>query len=99
MIVHSGTGRSTSGANGSESANTITPAMAERPASYPTDASTGPAGMPSRLVATTRAAGVQTPPGMYFASIDSISAPSASAYPMRMSSARRIDHPADHEDR
>jgi hypothetical protein len=35
---------------------------------------TGVSTIPARRIATTRAAGVHTPPGTYFASIDTISA-------------------------
>ena len=45
---------------------------------------------PVRRIATTRAAGVQTPPGTYFASIETISACSAIRYETWMSSSRRI---------
>ena len=57
---------------------TPTPASAESPASSMIDASTtGVSLTPKRRSATTRAVGVQTPPGMYLASIESISACSA----------------------
>ena len=45
---------------------------------------------PARRTATRRAAGVQTPPGTYFASIESISAPSTVRYPSRIPYARKI---------
>ena len=45
---------------------------------------------PARRAATTRAAGVQTPPGMYFASIETISARSAAGYEMWMSQSARM---------
>ena len=62
----------------SETTNTATPAIAERPASSAIDPSTsGVLRTPTLRTATTRAAGVQTPPGMYLASIESISARSA----------------------
>ncbi len=70
---------------------TITPAIAERPASSAIDASTSDVcGTPNRRIATTRAAGVQTPPGTYLASIESISACTATVYGTRIPSARRI---------
>jgi hypothetical protein len=46
--------------------------------------------MPARRAATTRAAGVQTPPGTYFASIETISARSAAGYEMRCPQSERI---------
>ena len=71
------TGASTPETNGRLAASTITPATAERPASSRIVASTTEVlSTPARRAATTRAAGVQTPPGMYLASIESISAPS-----------------------
>ena len=45
---------------------------------------------PARRAATTRAAGVQIPPGMYFASIETISARSAAGYESRTPHSRRI---------
>ena len=66
---------STPETNGRLAASTITPATAESPASSRIVASTTDVlSTPARRAATTRAAGVQTPPGMYFASIDTISA-------------------------
>ena len=61
--------------------NTITPATAERPASSSIEDVTRAASVtPARRAATTRAAGAQIAPGMYFASIESISARSAAGY-------------------
>ena len=72
-------GASTPGTNGRLMTSTSTPATAESPASSRIVASTTELlSTPARRTATTRAAGVQTPPGMYLASIESISAPSAS---------------------
>ena len=45
---------------------------------------------PPRRSATVRAAGVQTPPGRYFASIETISACSATRYDTRISQASSI---------
>ncbi len=45
---------------------------------------------PARRAATTRAAGVHTPPGTYFASIETISARSATGYERWMSQSARI---------
>ena len=71
------TGASTPSTKGRLAASTITPATAESPASSRIVARTTEVwSTPARRTATTRAAGVQTPPGMYFASIESISAPS-----------------------
>ena len=62
----------------SPTTKTPTPASAESPASSRIDASTtGVSLTPNRRSATTRAVGVQMPPGMYLASIESISACSA----------------------
>ena len=59
----------------SDTANTSTPATAESPASTSiADVTSAPSVTPARRIATTRAAGVHTPPGTYFASIDTISA-------------------------
>ena len=61
--------------NGRLSTKTITPATAESPASSSIDEVTSAASVtPARLAATTRAAGAQIAPGMYFASIEIISA-------------------------
>ena len=49
-----------------------------------------PSVMPARRAATTRAAGVQTPPGTYFASIETISARSAAGYEMWRSQSARM---------
>src|SRR5579862_1987729 len=58
----------------SDTTKTSTPATAERPASTAIAAVTsGASATPARRSATTRAAGVQTPPGTYFASIETIS--------------------------
>ena len=70
---------------------TPTPESAESPASSRIDASTtGVSLTPKRRSATTRAVGVQTPPGMYFASIESISDCSATMYGTRIPYAARI---------
>ena len=70
---------------------TITPATAEIAASSSIDAVTSAASVtPARRAATTRAAGVHTPPGMYFASIETISARSATGYERWMSQSARI---------
>ena len=59
----------------------MTPATAEIPASRKIDDSTSAVSVtPARRAATTRAAGVQIPPGMYFASIETISARSVTEY-------------------
>src|SRR5579864_9084519 len=64
-----------------EIANTSTPATADRPASISIAAVTSAVSFtPARRIATTRAAGVHTPPGTYFASIETISELSAVAY-------------------
>ena len=75
--------------------NTSTPATAESPASSAIEPRICELSLtPVRRTATTRAAAVQTPPGMYFASIETISACSATGYESRMSSERRIQiHP------
>src|SRR5579884_1629911 len=71
-------GASTPRTHASETTKTTTPATAEIPASTRIDTVTRVASvMPARRAATTRAAGVQTPPGMYFASVETISARSA----------------------
>src|SRR5206468_8808451 len=71
-------GASTPSTHASETTKTSTPATAERPASTRIEnVTSGALVMPARRAATTRAAGVQTPPGTYFASIDTISALSA----------------------
>src|SRR5690242_21682953 len=61
---------------------TITPEIAERPASTRIDASTvGVSVTPADFrSATVRAAGAHTPPGRHFASIETISACSAAWY-------------------
>ena len=65
----------------SDTANTSTPATAESPASTSiADVTSAPSVTPARRIATTRAAGVHTPPGTYFASIDTISARSEIGY-------------------
>jgi hypothetical protein len=71
---------------------TSTPETAERPASSRIDETiTGvAASVPAFLSQKTRAAGVQIPPGMYFASIDAISDWSATEYETRTDNARRI---------
>ena len=75
----------------SPTTKTMTPATAEIPASSRIDASTtGVSLTPKRRSATTRAVGVQTPPGMYFASIESISDCSATRYGTRIPYATRI---------
>ena len=75
----------------SPTTKTMTPATAEIPASSRIDASTtGVSLTPNRRSATTRAVGVQTPPGMYFASIESISDCSATRYGTRIPYATRI---------
>ena len=76
--------------------NTPTPEIAERPASSKIDDSTSgvAASTPAFRSHTTRAAGVQIPPGTYFASMEAISDCNATAYEIRTSSARRIHcHP------
>ena len=84
-------GASTPLTQASETTNTITPATAEMPASSSIDAATSaPSVTPARFAATTRAAGVHTPPGMYFASIDTISARRAAGYDSLMSQSARI---------
>ena len=75
----------------SDTTKTTTPATAEMPASTRIDTVTSAASVtPARRAATTRAAGVQTPPGTYFASIETISARSAAGYEMWMSQSARI---------
>src|ERR1051326_8299265 len=82
-------GNTTSGAIGastpltqaSEMTNTITPDTADMPASISiADVTSAPSVTPARRMATTRAAGVQTPPGTYFASMETISERSATGY-------------------
>ena len=74
-------GASTDPTQASEITNTITPETADRPASSSIAAVTSaPSVTPTRRIATTRAAGVHTPPGTYFASIETISARSAPEY-------------------
>ena len=69
----------------SPTTKTMTPATAESPATSRIVArTTGVSLTPKRRSATTRAVGVQTPPGMYFASIDSISDCSATRYGTRI---------------
>ena len=71
-------GASTLSTNGRPTTKTITPETADSPASSSIDEVTSAASVtPARRAATTRAAGVQIPPGMYFASIEIISARSA----------------------
>ena len=71
-------GASTPFTHASDTTKTTTPATAEMPASTRIDTVTSAASVtPARRAATTRAAGVQTPPGTYFASIETISARSA----------------------
>ncbi len=61
------------------------------PASSSIDAVTSaPSVTPARRAATTRAAGVHTPPGTYFASIETISARSAAGYERWMFQSARI---------
>ena len=75
----------------SEIANTSTPATAEIPASTSIAAVTSAASLtPARRIATTRAAGVHTPPGTYFASIETISELSAVGYEIRTPQSARI---------
>ena len=70
---------------------TITPETAESPASIAIAAVTSPALLtPERRIATTRAAGVHTPPGTYFASIETISARSATGYERWISQSAKI---------
>ena len=69
----------------------ITPATAEIPASSSIEEVTSAASVtPARLAATTLAAGVQIPPGMYFASIEIISARSAAGYESSIPQSARI---------
>ena len=77
-----GSGASTPRTQASETMKTITPEIADNAASTRIDASTVPVSVTpaARRSATARAAGVHTPPGMYFASIDTISAWSATRY-------------------
>jgi hypothetical protein len=75
----------------SETTKTMTPATAETPASISIDSVTSAASLiPARRAATTRAAGVQTPPGTYFASIETISARSACGYEIEKPQSERI---------
>ena len=84
-------GAPTSSTKARPTTKTITPATAEIPASSRIDEVTSAASVtPERRTATTRAAGVQTPPGTYFATIDSISARSAAGYEIRISHSPRI---------
>ncbi len=67
------------------------PASAESPASMSIEPSTsGVSRMPTRRRAATRAAGIHTVPGMYFARIDAISACSATKYGIRRPQAASI---------
>src|SRR5262245_44628209 len=84
-------GASTPSTQASEITKTITPATAEMPASTRIDIGTSPPSVtPDLRAATTRAAGVQTPPGTYFASIETISARSEPGYVIRIPQSARI---------
>ncbi len=76
------TGASTLCTHARLTTKTTIPESAERIASTRIDARMVPVAVSpvSRSSAATRAAGVQTPPGMYFASIETISACSAARY-------------------
>ena len=76
--ISGASGACTLSTNGRLTTKTITPATAESPASSSIDEVTRAVSVtPARRAATTRAAGAQIPPGMYFASIEIISARSA----------------------
>src|SRR6266446_7288132 len=84
-------GASTPFTHASETTKTTTPATAEMPASTRIETVTRAASLtPARRIATTRAAGVHTPPGTYFASIETISELSAVPYEILTPQSRRI---------
>jgi hypothetical protein len=90
--ISGGSGASTPWTHARLTTKTITPEIADSAASTRIDASTVGVSVtpPARRRAIARAAGVQTPPGRYLASIETISACSATRYGTRIAQAASI---------